>query len=390
MSKEKIGILGGTFNPIHEGHLYIAQTAMKQAGLDRVLIIPSGNPPHKADIAPKEARWQMVTAACAADAHLQPLRLELDREGPTYAYDTVLQLREMYPKASFFYIVGEDVLPGLEHWYAAQNLMSLCRFLICPRPDEKLPHGVKKHLRSLGARLETVKMSPVSISSSAIRDDLRNGKIPKGLTPAVLEYCRCRGLYGWPLEIEEAPAWLDRLFETLNPRRFAHSLGVSCTCRHLAERHGLDLLRAVEAGLLHDCSKCIPLPQMQQLARAYHLTEDETILDNSGLLHALTGVPVAEKEYGMHDPLVLEAIAYHNTGREGMTLLDMCVCLSDSIEPGRKSYPLLEEIRALSEENLPLALLRSLESTVAYVRENGWFLHPQTAATVAWLKTVCQ
>lgn len=90
----------------------------------------------------------------------------------------------------------------------------------------------------------------------------------------------------------------------------------------------------------------------------------------------------------MTDPDVLEAISYHNTGYPGMTRLDMCVCLSDSIEPLREPYPLLEEVRALAESSLERALLLSLERTADYVLSRGRYLHPRTRDTIAWLKTI--
>ena len=105
-------------------------------------------------------------------------------------------------------------------------------------------------------------------------------------------------------------------------------------------------------------------------------------------MHSLVGAWVARNEYGMADPEVLDAIAYHNTGHPGMSRLAMCVCLADSIEPTRESYPQLEQIRALSELSLERALLMSLESTAAFVRSRGKYLHPRTQETIAWLKTL--
>ena len=90
----------------------------------------------------------------------------------------------------------------------------------------------------------------------------------------------------------------------------------------------------------------------------------------------------------MEDPEVLEAIAYHNTGHAGMSRLAMCVCLADSIEPTRDSYPLLENVRILSELSLERALLMSLEGTASYVQSRGKYLHPRTQDTIAWLKTL--
>ena len=190
----------------------------------------------------------------------------------------------------------------------------------------------------------------------------------------------------FPSQAEQIESWAGRLSGSLKPGRFDHSLSVSDTAVHLAQVHGLDVLRAGQAGLLHDCAKCLSPKEMRRIAEENRLTDDEAVLSNPGLLHSVVGAWVAEKQYGMNDPLVLQAIRYHNTGCAGMSRLDMCVCLADSIEPLRKSYPMLEKIRKLAGTSLERALLLSLESTADYVSSHQWYLHPRTQETIRWLR----
>ena len=190
-----------------------------------------------------------------------------------------------------------------------------------------------------------------------------------------------------PLHDPRSPRWVGMLSASLKPGRFAHSLSVAWMSRRLARIHGIDSLRAEQAGLLHDCAKSLPLEEMQRIAVEHSLTDDREMLASGALLHSVVGSWVAREEYGMTDPEVLQAISYHNTGFPGMTRLDMCVCLSDSIEPLRESYPHLEEVRALAESSLERALLLSLEGTADYVISRGKYLHPRTQYTIAWLKT---
>ena len=190
-----------------------------------------------------------------------------------------------------------------------------------------------------------------------------------------------------PLHDPRSPYWVGKLSASLKPSRFAHSLSVAWMSRHLARVHGLDPLKAEQAGLLHDCAKCLSLEEMQRIAVSHSLTDDRALLASGALLHSVVGSWVAEEDYGMTDPDVLEAISYHNTGFPGMTRLDMCVCLSDSIEPLRESYPHLEQVRSLSEISLERALLVSLEGTADYVVSRGKYLHPRTKDTIAWLKS---
>ena len=190
-----------------------------------------------------------------------------------------------------------------------------------------------------------------------------------------------------PLRDPRSPLWVGKLSASLKPGRFAHSLSVAWMSRYLARIHGIDSLRAEQAGLLHDCAKSLPLEEMQRIAVEYSLTDDQEMLASGALLHSVVGSWVAREEYGMTDPEVLQAISYHNTGFPGMTRLDMCVCLSDSIEPLRESYPHLEEVRALAESSLERALLLSLEGTADYVTSRGKYLHPRSRNTIAWLKS---
>ena len=389
MAKQRIGILGGTFDPIHCGHLRMGLNVLDTGYVDCLLVMPSGNPPHKSCIASAEDRWKMTVAACACDDRLVPSRLELDRSGRIYTFDTLTALRREYPKSDLCYIIGADTLTQLRSWYRSDEVIRLCTFLVCPRPDGTEPADYASETARLslaGARFRPVQMQPVSVSSTGIRSALSIGQMPDGLPLPVYEYCRCKGLYGSPGRIDGIDSWIDQLFKALKPSRFAHSLSVADTAKRLAEIHGADPLRAEQAGLLHDCAKYIPLNEMRRIAAKHNLTDDPAMLESTALLHSIVGAQVAQDQYDMRDPEVLDAIRYHNTGFPGMSLLSMCVCLADSIEPLRKSYPLLGQVRALAEQSLERALLLSLEGTAEYVRSQSKYLHPRTRETIRWLR----
>ena len=391
MAKERIGILGGVFDPIHQGHIRMAVSALDLCRLDRVLVLPAGDGAYKAGIASAEDRWKMTVTACTQNPRLIPSRMELDGPAPRYTVDTLLELKNKLPKAELFYLMGADGVLKLARWHRMEEVLPLCTFLVGPRTQE-IPLGEfqaeKDRLTALGARFSILRMNPLTVSSTGLREALAGGWATPFLFPPVREFCMARGLYGAPRRMEEADAWMDRLFQALNPRRFAHSLSVASTARRLARIHGIDQRQAEQAGLLHDCAKCMPLKEMRRIAVEHSLTNDPEILSSNALMHSLVGAWVARNDYGMADPEVLEAVAYHNTGHPGMSRLAMCVCLADSIEPLRESYPQLEQIRVLSELSLERALLMSLERTAEYVRSKGKYLHPRTQETIAWLKTL--
>ncbi len=391
MARERIGIMGGTFDPIHQGHIRMAQCALEGMRLDRVLMLPSGNPPHKPDITPAEDRYRMVCAACAGIDGLEPSREEVDRTGVIYTVDTLSILHEKYPKADLYYIIGADTLMELKNWRRYERVLTLCTFLICPRSSKYTPEDLEKECRRLsgmGGHFALVDMDVIDVSSTDVRTAIREGAPTPLLPVAVREYAMTAGLYGAPLRIPDGPRWLDMLFRDLSMKRFAHTLAVADTARQLALLHGLDEYKAEAAGLLHDCAKCMPLKDMQRLAREHRLTEDEGILASGALLHSVAGAYRARADYGMEDPEILSAILSHTTGKPGMSPLAMAVWLADTIEPTRAPYPLLEETRALARTSLERAMILSLEGTLQHVRKKGDSVHPATLQTLEWLRTL--
>ena len=391
MARERIGIMGGTFDPIHQGHIRMAQCALESMRLDRVLMLPSGNPPHKPDITPAEDRYRMVCAACAGLDGLEPCREEVDRTGVIYTVDTLSILHEKYPKAELYYLIGADTLMELQKWRRYETVLTLTTFLVCPRSwhytKEQLD-AEQKRLEGMGGHFIPLEMDVVDVSSTEVRAAIRSGAEAPLLPVQVREYAAAAGLYGADKRIPQGREWLTKLFGALSTKRFSHTLAVADMARHLALRHGLDADKAEIAGLLHDCAKCLPLKEMQRIARENHLTEDASILESGALLHSVVGAHLAKTEYGCDDPEVISAILSHTTGRPGMNLLDMAVWLADTIEPTRAPYPLLEQTRMLAGVSLPQAMILSLEGTLAHVRKKGEKVHPATVETLTWLQTL--
>ena len=393
MAKERIGIMGGSFDPIHQGHIRMAQHALESQQLDRVLMLPSGNPPHKPDITPAEHRWRMVCAACAGIPGLIPCREELDRTGVIYTVDTLSRLQEKYPKAELFYLIGADMLMRLHRWYRLEDVLQMCTFIVFPRTSAYTPQQLneeRKKLTAMGARILLMDMEVLDASSTDARQAIQEGGSTPQLPIAVRQYAQAAGLYGAELRIPQGPQWLEMLFQDLTVKRFAHTLAVADTARRLALLHGLDPLKAEIAGLLHDCSKCLPLEEMQRIARENHLTEDESILESGALLHSVVGAYLARTKYGCEDEEVIQAILSHTTGKAGMSRLDMAVWLADTIEPTRAPYPLLDKTRMLAGLSLEKAMITSLEGTLQHVRKKGDAVHPATLETLDYLKSLPQ
>ena len=198
----KLGIFGGSFNPIHNGHLAMAQAAKEQHGLDRVLFVPAGQPPHKrADLAPKEDRLEMVRLAIAGREGFEASSIEVDRPGVSYTVDTLEALRRALHSAELYFIVGEDSIPELPGWRDAPRILRLARIVAVNRPGckarfhpEDFPGVPEEVLQRLEA--DRVTMPPSPQESRRIREAARRCELITGQVPAAVEkYIVKRGLY---------------------------------------------------------------------------------------------------------------------------------------------------------------------------------------------------
>ena len=175
---------------------------------------------------------------------------------------------------------------------------------------------------------------------------------------------------------------LRKLSRALDAQRLAHCIGVEAVAVRMAERFGVDPAKASQAGLLHDCAKNCSLEKMLELTKQYGEEPDDIMRTSRALLHAPAGAALARLAYGEEDEAVLHAIRWHTTGCAQMNDLDKIIYLADMIEPGRKPYPGLEELRAQCMDNLDDAMRTALRQSQAYVQERNQQLHPDTQAAL--------
>lgn len=196
----KLGIAGGTFDPIHIGHLIIAEVARQECHLDKVLFIPTGVPPHKRGytVTPAIHRYEMVRMAIMDNPYFDISDIEVKREGFTYTVDTLRELKRIYPEnVEFFFIIGSDTLPEVKGWREASQVVKYCHFLVYTRPGYEVVEREVQFLReTMGASVYTVQGPLLDISSTYIRERIRQGKSIRYLVPlAVEEYIRNNRLY---------------------------------------------------------------------------------------------------------------------------------------------------------------------------------------------------
>jgi nicotinate-nucleotide adenylyltransferase len=191
----KIGLLGGTFDPIHNGHLIAAQAAQEAAKLDEIWFIPTLLPPHKPQPgADSNHRRHMLELAIEGNPAFRVENIELQREGTSYTIDTVIGLQQQYPEIMFYWIVGSDMVKDLPNWRKVEELAELISFIGLERPDQPgddsvLPSFIRR-------RLLRAAMPPIGVSSSDIRRRLKEGRPIRYMLPeSVLDFIRKEGLY---------------------------------------------------------------------------------------------------------------------------------------------------------------------------------------------------
>ncbi len=190
---QRIGVFGGTFDPIHTGHLAIAQAACEQAHLDRVLFVIAANPPHKHDndITPATLRVDMTKSAIANNPLFEVCCIELDRSGPSYTADTLKDLHARYAPATLFFIAGYDSAMDLPRWRNPEAILKLATLLVAPRPENKAP---LPPLIAENCAVLTMKEYPVS--SSEIRSRMEQGEDMTAWLPApTADFIAEKGLY---------------------------------------------------------------------------------------------------------------------------------------------------------------------------------------------------
>lgn len=191
----RIGVIGGTFDPIHHGHLLLARFALEQIPLDEVIFIPAADPPLKQGAyAPAEERWAMVQLAVADCPDFAASRLELDRPGKSYTVETLCRLHQLYPQAALFFIIGADNVAQLGAWHDLEGIFAHCTVVVGARPGE-----VKGGDPKLLARLRFIATPLIELSSTEIRTRRAAGLPIRSMVPEVVEaHIRAKGLYAAP------------------------------------------------------------------------------------------------------------------------------------------------------------------------------------------------
>lgn len=367
----RIGIFGGSFDPVHIEHVRLAEAAVESLALDALLIMPAHTPPHKTDkaLSSDGDRLEMCRLAFEGCKKTQVSDYEMRAGGTSFTYLTCRHFRRLYPDATLYWLVGTDMLRDFPSWKNPEEILSLATLAVCARnePVARLEKEAEDFYARFCERFEVIAYRGGDVSSTKIRALAAAGEDISPFTgKRVAAYVADNGLY----EIPHAKEALD----LEKPSRRAHSVRVAVLAAERAAGLKIDEKRALTAALFHDCAKNLP-PDSPRL---------EGFTPPSGVpaavVHQYAGAYVAEHAFGISDGEILDAIRYHTSGRENMSLLGKLIFLADMLESGR-DFEGVEELRAAfrkDRDSLDECLYLALSHMLNYLADEGKEAYPLT------------
>jgi len=375
----KLGILGGSFNPVHLGHLYLADKALCALKLDRVVFIPAYRSPFKieenaAEPCMENDRLDMLAAAIAGDSRFAVDSCEIKRQGVSYTIDTLHDVIARYmPKGKPSLIIGDDLAADFPKWHKYEEILQLADIVIARRMNSAavkypFPHTlIENEVMNISSRDLRLKIgandekgdnawrSLVPAGSRTIIEDRQlygclNGKLPGSqnvITQTTIQ------------RIENA------VREALTTERFLHSRNTALHASDLCRRFGLDPAAGYLAGIAHDLAKQLDNKQLLKIIKAEGIAISAIEKDKPNLLHGKAAAVLLRDQFCIHNKEVLDAVAYHTSGSEEMGPLAKVIYIADKTESTRNIEPALRKMCSpSSHETLDTILYAVLEKTI--------------------------
>lgn len=399
----RIGLFGGSFDPIHKGHLSIIKGAINNGDVDIVIVIPTVRNSFKRGKVLSAAPYRYFMTKAVIESEFSGNKVlvsdaEFSIPGISYTVSTLKKITSMNylvpfltyngikPKKAleehtFFWLCGSDILPSFTHWYKPEEIISMAGLLVALRPGEECDIYEERERISkefgFEANIESFVIDGVEVASSEVRITKEYEDVPK----VAQEFIKTHNLYA-DKEVMDAVSdevaekfflMAADLYEYLGEKRLLHTINVGLLSAKYAYIHGADVDKALIAGLLHDCAKELE-PQVQ---RDYAKERSGDTFADKKLLHSPAGAVFAKKRFDVDDEDILNAITYHTTGHGGATLLDKIVFLADKLEPAR-TYTDLTEMREVALSDIDAALRLCVGAVRKKFETQGRDIHPKT------------
>jgi len=363
---KRIGILGGTFNPVHAGHVSLVSAALKELDLDKLIVMPTFLSPHKTLIAASpEDRVNMLKIAFSGMEKVEIGDYEIKSGGKSYTYLLVEHYRAIYPDLEIFFLVGGDMLTDFKTWKNPDRILKSARLAVCLREgfstdveDEK-----KYFTDRFGDSFTVLKYVGENLSSTKIRLYAMLSLPLDGISiKGVSEYITENDVYG-------GGETVGFLKANLTEKRLIHTAGVAISALKKAKDLGLDENKVLTAPLLHDCAKYLKKEDYPEFTMPTDVP--------APVEHAFLGAYVAENVLGVSDAEIIDAIRYHTSGKANMTMLGKLIFVADMIEEGR-NYEGVEKLRVLFDKDFNECFVECLREETLHLKNKKAPIYTET------------
>lgn len=356
-------IFGGAFNPPHVSHIALAKEVAKRSDVDKILVIPTFLSVHKK--AAETDFFDRLNMCCLAFKGIEKVTVSSIEEklsNKSYTYNTILALKEQ-GEENLALLIGADMAESFDKWYKYEEIIKLCKLFVFTR-NGRLDTTV---LEKAKANFEIIDFNAEGFSSS----DFRENKNEDILSAEVLDYIKSHSLYGFD-EI-----YKQELQKNLKEKRYNHCLNVAESARELAIMYGADENKAYTAGLLHDITKELDSETQLKLCDEFGIIMSGLEKNAFKLWHAITGAHYVKYILKIKDDEIFDAILYHTTAKENMSLLTKIIYIADYISVDR-DYNGVEEMRLASKQSLDEAISIATEFTVNDLKKQNRAIHENT------------
>ena len=364
-------IFGGAFNPVHDEHVNMIKYLLDRKEVEKVVVLPSFNPPHKSCPTSYSQRREMLQLALRGIDRIEICDYENTDNKKHYTVETLPYLKNIYKDIAF--VIGGDSLEALDKWKNPQEIIKICPLYVFTRGQSEGFDKALEYWRRKGADIVVCDYHPDDVSSTLIRYNIMLG-VYDDINPDVAEYIRENKLY------DSFRSILDKLKESLIPKTYEHSLRTAKYALRLNYKLalGLDYDKVFLAGVLHDCAK-------NMCAEPHDTQGVPSDSIGSPVEHQFLGAIVAKSEYGIEDKDVLNAIKYHTTGKKEMSLLEKLIFCSDMLEE-KRDFEGVEELRKSIEKSLDEGYRDCVLHQYAYLSARGGEIYPLTLQAVEGVK----
>jgi nicotinate-nucleotide adenylyltransferase len=395
----KIAVLGGSFNPVHLGHLFLADIVLSGLHYDRVVLVPAYRSPFKLNAAGMEGsirdRLEMLLASIAGDPRLTVDDCEIRREGVSYTADTLVDIVRRYvPDGKPGLIIGDDLAEDFPKWDRSGEILELADIIIARRIQHSKP--------KIAYPCTYIENDVMDISSNLVRDKIKMGAAWRSLVPAAVRIIiEERGLYGYISGITEnaAPEFpqgpIKRLIlrveeavrESLGIERFLHSRNTALLswdiCRRITvnssgSSYNLDPDLAYLAGIAHDLGKRLGEKELFQLTKNDGKGLSRFEKEKPSMLHGRAAAVLLKERFNVHNEAVLEAVALHTAGAKNMGPLAKVVYTADKMEVSREKGDATLRKLVYTGDNLDMMFWMVLNQTVSWLRSRKLKLSEDT------------